>query len=1335
MGISLVRAFPFRVLLLLLLLVSSGSFSFLIAQSNPTVLENQQPGTTAWQISQWANDTNKQIKGYASATSINKDESITFYVTVNPAQSYTLDVYRIGWYQGKGGRLMQRIGPIGGSQQPACPTNASTGLMECGWTPGYTLTPGAWTSGIYLVVLTNSQGYQNYINFVLRDDARVSDLLYQESVTTYQAYNNYPNDGATGKSLYDYNSFGAVTVAGTARAVKVSYDRPYSGAGDGGFLNWEVYMVHWLERLGYDVTYSTDVDTHANGQRLLSHKGFLSVGHDEYWSKPMYDAAQAARDSGVNLAFFSGNAVYWQVRFEPSTSAAVPNRVLVCYRSLTIDPVQGPTTTVNWRDPFLNRPEQLLMGIQSTAQTSSDINQTYPYVVTNSTNWVYGGTGFRDGDSGPKIVGYETDRYVSQYPSPTVVAGSYVLLSNSPVVTTKNTSDYSNSSIYQALSGAWVFAGGTISWAWGLDKAGIVDARIQQTTSNVLNRFTGALTSVPNAPSGLAATSVTPGQINLTWIDNSTNEASFVVERDVTSDFSSITSFIVPANTASFNDTNVQAGTTYYYRVKASNATGASPYSNVSNATPSTIAPVPRSYLYDDQLRNSWANWSYGGSVVLNSTASPFVGTSSISFQPTGAWGAISLHSSGTFNTAAYASISFAFKATQAGQKLGIFFNTGAAPFKKVALDAYGGPPQGAWKVYTIPLSDVGASNASVTDFTIQDWSGTTGPLFYVDEIYFAGSAPASAPNAPSGLSATAISTSQINLTWTLNSTNQTNVIVERDVTSAFSTITSFSLSATATSFSDVNLQAATTYYYRVKAINTAGNSPYSNISNAATQTLQPPNAPSGLAATAISTSQINLTWTLNSTNQTNVIVERDVTSAFSTITSFSLSATATSFNDVNLQAGTTYYYRVKAINTVGSSPYSNVSNATTSTVSAVTTSYLYDDQLRNSWANWSYTGTVVLNSTASPFVGTSSISFQPTGAWGAISLHYNTGTFNTAAYTSISFAFKATQANQKIGVFFNTGAAPFKKVSLDVYGSPPQGAWKVYTIPLSDLGAANTSVTDFTIQDFSGATGPLFYVDEIYFAGSAPTSAPNAPSGLTATAISTSQINLTWTLNSTNQTSVIVERDVTSAFSSVASFTVTASATTFSDNSLAAGTTYYYRVKAVNSVGSSPYSNVSNATTPIASSVPPSYLYDDQLRNSWANWSYAGTVVLNSTASPFVGTSCVSFQPTGTWGAISLHYGNGTFNTAGYTSISFALKATQANQKIGIFFNTGAAPFKKVSLDVYGSPPQGAWKVYTIPLSDLGASNISVTDFTIQDWSGTAGPLFYVDEMYFKGN
>lgn len=282
--------------------------------SNPIVLENQNPGSSGWRIDYntggLAEDVNNQIKGYASATSINHGSSIDFFVTVNPVQSYRIDVFRMGWYGGAGGRLMQSIPNLAGVSQPACPTDPTTGMVECNWQRSYTLAvPATWTTGIYLAKLTNAAGWQNYVVFAVRDDNRVADFIYQQPVNTYQAYNDYPNNSTTGKSLYDFNSYGPPTALGTQRAVKVSFNRPYGGNGgpDGGgeFAGdewWERYFISWAERMGYDISYTTDVDTHANGGRLLSFKGFLSVGHDEYWSKPMIDAVETARNSSVNLA-------------------------------------------------------------------------------------------------------------------------------------------------------------------------------------------------------------------------------------------------------------------------------------------------------------------------------------------------------------------------------------------------------------------------------------------------------------------------------------------------------------------------------------------------------------------------------------------------------------------------------------------------------------------------------------------------------------------------------------------------------------------------------------------------------------------------------------------------------------------------------------------------------------------------------------------------------------------------------------------------------------------------------------------------------------------------
>ena len=162
----------------------------------------------------------------------------------------------------------------------------------------------------------------SHIAFIVRDDDGGSDLLFQTSDTTWQAYNRYG-----GYSLYD----------GPAHAHKVSYNRPFTtrdAPTEDWLFNAEYPMLRWLERNGYDVSYFTDVDSDRRGSEILEHNAFLSVGHDEYWSAGQRSNVEAARDAGVDLAFFSGNEIYWKTRWEPSTAdgGSTDYRTLVSYK-------------------------------------------------------------------------------------------------------------------------------------------------------------------------------------------------------------------------------------------------------------------------------------------------------------------------------------------------------------------------------------------------------------------------------------------------------------------------------------------------------------------------------------------------------------------------------------------------------------------------------------------------------------------------------------------------------------------------------------------------------------------------------------------------------------------------------------------------------------------------------------------------------------------------------------------------------------------------------------------------------------------------------------------
>ena len=194
---------------------------------------------------------------------------------------------------------------------------------------------------------------------------------------------------------------------------------------------------------------------------------------------------------------------------------------------------------------------------------------------------------------------------------------------------------------------------------------------------------------------------------------------------------------------------------------------------------------------------------------------------------------------------------------------------------------------------------------------------------------------PATLPIAPSALVATATSSSSINLSWTDNSSDESNFVVQRSPTSGSGFTTIATLGADTTSYADsAGLSASTTYYYQVYATNGGGDSGFSNGAFAATDdppAPTPPTAPTGLGATATSSSSISLTWTDNSSNESNFVVQRSTTSGSGFTTISTLGAGATSYADTTgLSASTTYYYQVYATNSAGDSGFSNEASATT---------------------------------------------------------------------------------------------------------------------------------------------------------------------------------------------------------------------------------------------------------------------------------------------------------------------------------------------------------------------------------------------------------------------
>lgn len=431
--------------------------------ANPVAAENSCPGTTTWRPNH-PTGPQSAIEAFTDPVSVNVGQRINIYVSTT-ALAYSLQVYRMGWYQGLGGRLLLTIPSLPGIKQPAPTIDPATRMVSCSnWHDPVTLAiPATWVSGIYVVKMLSSEGYMRYVLFIVRNDASKAPILYQSSVVTYQAYNIWGDYSlyVGRKAANDYTS--------AQRAYVVSFDRPFEK--DDGLMYFDRYefnLLRWVERQGYNVTYTTDVDTDLYPATLQNHRLILVAGHDEYWSTGIRNHLTAARDAGVSLAFFGGNDGYWHVRLQSSPLGS--DREVVCYRVASLDPLTAEDpkeATVEWREPPLNEPENTVLG----EMYNGILAEAAPLVLAEGVRPLLNGTSLHVGTALPDLVVQEFDGVVQNGLTPP----SLTILASSPVTcaTASNLcpggKGVSNATLYTTPSGAKVFDAGTFQWEWGLD--------------------------------------------------------------------------------------------------------------------------------------------------------------------------------------------------------------------------------------------------------------------------------------------------------------------------------------------------------------------------------------------------------------------------------------------------------------------------------------------------------------------------------------------------------------------------------------------------------------------------------------------------------------------------------------------------------------------------------------------------------------------------------------------------------------------------------------------------------------------------------------------------
>ncbi|MDI4237344.1 DUF4082 domain-containing protein, partial [Bradyrhizobium sp. Arg237L] len=458
--------------------------------TNPIVLENELPGTpmSVWQVAPGADST--KLEGFTTAISTNIGSTVQFKIdNLTGSPNYQIQIYRLGYYGGDGARLVTTLQHQGTSSiaQPSPITNAATGEVDAGnWsvTDSWSI-PTTAVSGVYVAnVVQGTQVFQ--IPFVVKDPNSTSDIVFQTSDETWQAYN-----GWGGASLYGGNG---PSQGGAAYAV--SYNRPimtrdgvglYANSDDTVFAG-EYPAIYWLEENGYNVSYISGMDTATNGALLLNHKVFMDAGHDEYWTDSQVANVQAAANAGVNLVFLSGNEIFWQTQFTPSIdSSKTANRTLVTYKDSHFEQLINPSgqgtgtfeAPTNWGGAAM--PSNALTGTVFSVDESGSLGTIkIPYSMTQLRFWrntsVAATAPGQTASLESGLLGYEWDSSPDNgfMPAGLIDLSSTTLQQSSAFNTEFGNVDTSGTATHNLVeyrdptSGALVFGAGTVFWSWGL---------------------------------------------------------------------------------------------------------------------------------------------------------------------------------------------------------------------------------------------------------------------------------------------------------------------------------------------------------------------------------------------------------------------------------------------------------------------------------------------------------------------------------------------------------------------------------------------------------------------------------------------------------------------------------------------------------------------------------------------------------------------------------------------------------------------------------------------------------------------------------------------------
>jgi hypothetical protein len=1214
--------------------------------TNEIACENTKAGTpeSVWGID-GAGDPS--IQGFATSISVNRGATVSFKIK-SATSNYKINIYRLGWYGGDGARLMaSNLTPSNTAAQPACLTDASSGLIDCGnWSVSRAWTvPTTAVSGVYIAhLIRNDTGGASHITFIVRNDESSSDVVLQTSDSTWVAYNTYG-----GNSLYK------CTVAcppgnpdGYKAAYKVSYNRPFNSAEDdvGGrsFLWWSEYpMIRFLERSGYNMTYTTNADVHRRGSLLRNHRLYIASGHDEYWSQTQRSNVEAARDAGVNLAFFTGNEIFWKTRWEPSISAgAAADRTIVSYKDTHFTKQEDPVEwTGTWRDPRFttdaNRPvpENALTG-QSFLVNAGTSHITVPEPYGKLRLWRdTAAATLLPGQSralAPSTLGFEWDedadngfRPPGQFRlSQTTVTGLQVFVDYGSFVTEGGTATHHLTS-YRAPSGALVFGSGTVQWSWGLDAyAGNTPDRVMQQAT--LNLF---------ADMGAQPYTVLAGLVRATKSTDTTKPTSSIsapLAGATLSDGAAVTITGTAVDSGGGRVAGVEVSTDGGQTWRpATTGTTSWTYSWVAHGSPSTTI---RTRATDDSgnietpgsgrtvnVTCPCSIWGNGFTPPKPDSGDPNGAELGVKFKSTqyGTISGVRFYKSAA-NTGTHVGSLWTTSGTRLAQAT--FTNETASGWQTVTFSqpvqvepgetyvaSYHAPngrfAASAEYLYADPAP--GPNGGAVRDGpplhalrnTLTESNGlyaysstNTFPAnshrasnYFVDVVF----TPTPPPGAVTGVSATSGGLSSANVTWSAPTTGggPRSYVITPHVNGVAQTAKTITGNPPLTTTTVTGLTGGTTYTFTVRACNPAGCGATSPPSNQVTPG-QPvvPAAPTGVDARPATTSA-RVAWTEPSSDGDSPITGYTVTPYAGTTAqpSTTVGASTTATTITGLTNGTTYTFRVKATNAIGDSPQSQPSGAVTprNTVLDLATPPVPDVSDSNAVElGMKFTASVNASVTGVRFFKSVGNTGTHVGnLWTATGTRLAQVTFTNETASGWQTALFASPVSISAGTTYVVSYhAPFGRYSAGPEGLSSAIANGPLTAPSSSSSGGNGVYAYGATSTFPSGT----YNATNYFVDAlVAIPPPGAPSNVSAAAAGRTSATVSWTAPA--DAALVTSYRVTPYVGSTAqpATTVTGSPPSTSTNvtGLTNGTTYTFRVAACNSSGCSADAGPSNSVTP----------------------------------------------------------------------------------------------------------------------------------------------------------